>query len=208
MPTSTYQIRRATVDDLPQLRPLWSEYQFSVPDLEKRFTEFKVVVSEAGDLLGGLGMQICGHHANLHSEAFTRPELEDELRQLIWERLQVVAVNRGIVRFWTRETAPFWIHYAGFKELGNDERTALPSSWEDPHTRWLTLALREDPQPTALIAQHLDWFKAQQQENMNRVLFRAKVVRGAATVMAFMVFIALVVVGVYLARRQPLLLGR
>ena len=197
------------MDDLPQLRQLWLEYQFPVHDLEKRFTEFKVATSETGDLLGGLGLQICGHHANLHSEAFTRPELEDELRQLIWERLQVVAVNRGIVRFWTQETAPFWIHYAGFKELGNGERPGLPPSWADAHTRWLTLALREEPEPTTVIAQQLDWFKAQQQESMKRVLFQAKVVRGAATFMAFMVFVALVLAGLYFARRQPsLLLGR
>jgi N-acetylglutamate synthase-like GNAT family acetyltransferase len=204
----SYQIRRATVDDLPQLRQLWSEYRFPVPDLEKRFTEFKVAASEAEGLLGGLGMQVCGHHANLHSEAFTRPELEDEMRQLIWERLQVVAVNRGIVRFWTQETAPFWIHFAGFKELGEGERSVLPPSWGEPHTRWLTLALHEDNEPTAVIAQHLDWFKAQQQESMERVRFRAKVVRGAATFVAFMVFVALVLAGLYIARRQPLLLGR
>ena len=59
-----------------------------------------------------------------------------------------------------------------------------------------------------VIAQQLDWFKAQQQESMNRVLFRAKVVRGAATFMVFMVFVALVLAGLYIARRQPLMLGR
>jgi N-acetylglutamate synthase-like GNAT family acetyltransferase len=208
MPIPKYQIRRATLDDVPQLRKLWAEYQFSVHDLERRFTEFKLAVSDSGELYGGLGMQISGPHANLHSEAFNRPELEAELRQALWEKIQVVALNRGVLRFWTQESAPFWKHYAGFKEAETAERSLLPVGIGDPHDNWLTLVVREETQPAPIIEQQLAWFKAHQQENLNRLQYRAKVVRGTVTLMAFLLFLAVLVAGLYMARKQPLPLMR
>ena len=50
-----YTMRRATVDDLGGLKLLWERARFQVLDLEKRLTEFQLVVSNEGDLIGAIG---------------------------------------------------------------------------------------------------------------------------------------------------------
>lgn len=202
MPIPKCEIRRATLDDVPQLRQLWTDYQFSVHDLEKRFTEFKVAVSHQGELFGGLGMQIIGPHANLHSEAFCRPELEEELRPALWEQIQLVALSRGVHRFWTQETAPFWKHYVGFKEAEIADRALMPAKLGDPHAHWLTLVIREETQPSPIIDEQLAWLKAHRQENTHRWQLRAKWVRTAVTVAAALLLVTMVIVGLYMNQHQ------
>ena len=48
--TPRQQIRRATIDDLPQLKALWEQEQLSAGELEKRFKEFQVVEGEGGEV--------------------------------------------------------------------------------------------------------------------------------------------------------------
>lgn len=79
-------------------------------ELERRLTEFQVVETLDGQLFGALGMEISGRHGRLHSEAFSDFALADVLRPHLWERMQSVATNHGLVRVWTREKTPFWCH--------------------------------------------------------------------------------------------------
>src|SRR5256885_17260457 len=62
-----------------------------VLDLEKRLTEFQLIVSDESDLLGAIGLHVEGKQGQLHSEAFTQPEQEDRFRAQLWERMQIVA---------------------------------------------------------------------------------------------------------------------
>src|SRR2546426_9675403 len=110
-----YSLRRATVDDLPGLKVLWERARLQVLDLEKRLTEFQLVVSDAGDLIGALGLHIEGKQGKLHSEAFSQPDQQDQFRPRLWERVQTVSRNHGLVRLWTQELSPFW-HQAGFAD--------------------------------------------------------------------------------------------
>src|SRR5687767_6620537 len=70
MSTPQLQVRRATIDDLPKLAPLWREENLDVNDLEKRFKEFQVVEGPGGEIIGALGLQIAGQEGRLHSEVF------------------------------------------------------------------------------------------------------------------------------------------
>src|SRR5215218_1721732 len=138
MQTSNYEVRRATVDDLGELIPLWESMHFSTPEFEKRLTEFQVAKSAEGKLAGAIGIQIDGRHGRLHSEAFNDFAMADHLRQLLWNRMQSIALNHGLVRLWTRETAPFW-KQNGFQPASAEVLSRLPAGWASPDNDWLTL---------------------------------------------------------------------
>src|SRR5262249_16714198 len=81
MTTPNQQVRRATVEDLQKLMPLWQRENLPAQDLEKRFKEFQVVQGHGGELLGAVGLQIAGAEGCLHSEVFAHHEQADALRQ-------------------------------------------------------------------------------------------------------------------------------
>ena len=43
-----------------------------------------------------------------HSEAFTDFAIADTARELLWNRIQTLASNHGILRVWTTEKTLFW----------------------------------------------------------------------------------------------------
>jgi hypothetical protein len=52
MSTSQPQARRATIDDLSKLTPLWRAEGLAAHELEKRFKEFQLIEGPDGDILG------------------------------------------------------------------------------------------------------------------------------------------------------------
>ena len=54
MTTSSPQVRRATVDDLPKLVDLWKQENLAYQEFEKRFKEIQVVEGPGGQILGAL----------------------------------------------------------------------------------------------------------------------------------------------------------
>src|SRR5262245_14960215 len=108
MTNSSLQVRRANIDDLPKLISLWQTEGLSWEALEKRFKEVQVVEAPAGEILGALGLESASNEGRLHSEVFAHPEQADTLRELLWERVQVLAKNHGLVRLWTQLATPFW----------------------------------------------------------------------------------------------------
>ena len=52
--TLPLSVRRATTDDLANLRSLWSSMHLSGDKLERRLTEFQVVVDATGAFLGAI----------------------------------------------------------------------------------------------------------------------------------------------------------
>src|SRR5215204_2147609 len=143
MSTSQFQVRRATIDDLPNLVPLWREEKLDVAELEKRFKEFQVVDDSDGNLIGGLGLQIAGQQGQVHSEVFARPEHADLARERLWERVQILANNHGLVRVWTQFSTPFW-HQNGFAPAPADVLAKLPPAFSANPAPWLFLKLREE----------------------------------------------------------------
>src|ERR1700722_6571613 len=128
MTASNLRVRRATVEDLDKLRPLWASMRLPVAELEPRLTEFQVVEDSEGKLVGAIGFQIGAQHGRLHSEGFTDFALADTARDLLWTRIQNLASNHGILRLWTQESTPFW-NRTGFKPADADTLENLPAAW-------------------------------------------------------------------------------
>lgn len=136
-------VRRATLDDLPQLLELWTMENLPAEIMEKRFTEFQVVQDKNGGIVGALGLQISGRAGKLHSELFPRYDLADQLRPILWERMRAVAKNHGLFRVWTQLTAPFW-QTGEFHEATEAELADFPVNFAGDNRPWMTVQLREN----------------------------------------------------------------
>src|SRR5215218_3782398 len=93
MNPANFRIRRATVDDLGTLRPMWESMRFETPELERHLTEFQVAEDPEGRVVGAIGFQITGRHARIHSEAFSDFAFAEAIRPLMWHRMQALAMN-------------------------------------------------------------------------------------------------------------------
>jgi N-acetylglutamate synthase-like GNAT family acetyltransferase len=179
MSSPDYTLRRATVDDLVGLKQLWERAHLQVLDLEKRLTEFQLVGTEAGDLVGAIGLQIDGKQGRIHSEAFAQPEDTDRFRQQLWERIQAVARNHGLVRLWTREPAPFWAQ-RGFQEADAETIKKLPPAFGDTGQRWSSLQLKEESPVVISLDKEFELFQASQREGVERIMRQAKIMKNIA----------------------------
>ena len=164
-----YTVRRATVDDLGGLKLLWERARFQVLDLERRLTDFQLIVSDAGDLIGAIGLQIEGKQGKLHSGAFTQPELGEQFRPRLWERIQTVARNHGLVRLWTQEGGPFW-QEAGFTETSPEALKKLPANFGGAPARWLTLQLKDEHAAALSVEHEFELFQTAQKEETEKLM--------------------------------------
>jgi N-acetylglutamate synthase-like GNAT family acetyltransferase len=196
MNAADYRVRRATLDDMPQLTKLWQSMRFDADDLSRRVTEFQVVESADAAILGGIGMQIAEKHGRLHSEFFSDFSLADTLRPLLWERLKTIATNHGLLRIWTLEQAPFW-HQIGLTEPDPETTRKLPLLWRALPGKWLTLKLKEDIDTILSADKEFAAFMDSERESTKRALQQAKSLKVAATVFAI-VILGFVLLGILL----------
>jgi N-acetylglutamate synthase-like GNAT family acetyltransferase len=187
VPEGQVQIRRALLDDLDDLRGLWTEFRLPAHELEKRFTEFQLVTDPSGWLVGAVGLRTAGTQGQVHSEALRRPDLHAELRPLLWERLHQLALSRGVFRLWTREAHPFW-RERGFEDPGGDERKLLPPAF-GAGDHWLTLKLRDDPLALLNVEQQLELHAAGQRAEAERMMRRGRMLKLVGTALAAVIFI-------------------
>ena len=197
-----FQVRRATVEDLAILRKLWNEARLPVVELERRLTEFQVAANDHGEVYGAVALQLVGSQGHIHSEAFLRPDLEDALRPLLWERFQALARNHGLVRFWTAEASPFWRRYAGFKAPAADELPRRPVEFEALCAEWLTMKLR-DEQPVRNLDQEMELLLQAHQENLEQTRQLARRWKAVVTAVSILLFLVVVLAGLYLFRHRP-----
>jgi hypothetical protein len=186
VPEGQVQLRRAVLDDLDDLRGLWTEFRLPAHELEKRFTEFQLVTDPSGWLVGAVGLRTAGAHGQIHSEALRRADLHAELRPLLWERLHQLALSRGVFRLWTREPHAFW-RAQGFAEPAGDEAKQLPPAFGGGD-HWLTLKLRDDPLALLSVEQQLDLHAAEQRAETERMLRRGRALKLVGTILAVVVF--------------------
>jgi N-acetylglutamate synthase-like GNAT family acetyltransferase len=199
MNEATHRLRRATLDDLEALKALWSEAGLPVLELEKRFTEFQVIESASGKLIGALGLQIQAAYGKLHSEALAYPDPDSVLRSMLWERVQNVARNHGLHRVWTLEGSSFWPQQ-GFQSAPPSVLERLPATFGDRKLPWLALQLREE-NALASMEKDFELFKVTQQEETEKVLRQARVFKLLATVVAI-IFFVIVVMGIFFLFKQ------
>lgn len=183
MNASNHQMRRATLDDLVELRRLWQQAGFAAQDLEKRLTEFQIVETADGILLGSIGLKLEDQQGQIHSEAYRRPELAEELRPRLWERIQSVSRNHGLHRLWTLEKTAFWSSQA-FQEADEHALCKLPRSFGEPRAGWLTLLLRAESVAGLSLEREFELFQQAQKETSERVLRQARALRILAVVIA------------------------
>jgi hypothetical protein len=192
MQPPTHATHRATLEDVPALRQLWTATQLPEPDLEKRFTEFQVALAPDGRVVAAIGLHVAGLHGLIHSEAMVDPASTDTLRPLLWARLQSVARNLGLVRLWTLEGAPYW-RGQGFEPPDDAARAKFPASFGDPAAAWHTLKLKEDVAVTLSPDHEFALFRDTAKADSQRVIEQARIAKVVALVIA--VIFALVVLG-------------
>ena len=178
---SNCQVRRATIDDVVALRRLWQQTGLPSGDLEKRFREFQVVETAAGELLGAIGLQIEQHQGKIHSESYLSPASVDELRPRLWERLHAIARNHALTRLWIRHgTGMFWLE-KGFEAAERAWLEKLPAALREPQTEeWLSLKLRDDVTSGGPVEQELELLRLAHLEHAGRVHQQARLLRALA----------------------------
>jgi hypothetical protein len=198
---SEFRVRRATLEDINSLLLLWRSMRFDTDALAKRITEFQVVEDPSGAVAGAIGLQLIERQGRIHSEAFTDFALADSLRQLLWERIQRLAANQGLLRLWTREDAPFWktceLILADAESLQK-----LPTPWRQETGQWLTLKLKDDLEEVMRVDKEFALFMHTQKERSKRALARTKVLKYLATLFAFAVLVFAIGAALYLVRRH------
>jgi N-acetylglutamate synthase-like GNAT family acetyltransferase len=204
-------IRRATVDDLPALKSLWTAAQFPADELEARLTEFQVVEAD-GIFAGALGFQILRQHARLHSEDYVDFSVADAARELFWERIQKLVTNHGVFRIWTQETSPFWTHW-GFQPANAETLQRLPEEWKSlegglgapKHSEggWLTLELKNEDVINDALQNQFGGFMEAEKKQTAQVANQARKIRFFLTVTFFAIGIICLAVAAWLLLRHP-----
>lgn len=195
------QIRRATVDDLPALKALWTAANLPAAELESRLTEFQVVEND-GNFAGAFAVQIVRQHLRFYAEDFADFAVADAARELFWERIQTLAANHGVFRVWTQETSPFWTHW-GFQPATAETLERLPEEWKSIEGKWLTLELKnEDAIKTALGNQFVGFMDAEKQQTA-AVAARARKLKTALTIFFFAIAALCFGVLIYLLMHRP-----
>ena len=203
---SNLRVRRATIEDLGTLRPLWESMRFPVAELEKRITEFQIVVDPEGKVLGGIGFQNAKHQARLHSEAYTDFAIADTARTMLWERIKTLSSNHGVFRMWTRENAPFW-NQTGFHAADSETMEKLPAEWNTEGPAWSTLPLKDESAMIS-IEKELALFMESEKQRTARAFQQARVLKTIATVLAIIFAIFIMGAVVYLLKKNPNALAR
>jgi N-acetylglutamate synthase-like GNAT family acetyltransferase len=188
MNSSTFRVRRATLDDISKLAALWNSMKFPADALSKRVTEFQVAENAEGVLVGAVGLEIAHKQGRIHSEAFTDFALADQLRPMLWERIHAVATNHGLLRLWTQEHAPFWSH-CGLIKPDPDALEKLPSTWQAHKSEWFTLKLKDDIEKLVSLDKEFAMFMDSEKQRTAKAFQHAKILKLIATLIALAVFI-------------------
>jgi len=199
---SKYLTRRATVEDLPQLIPLWQLEQLPAGTLEKRFNEFQVVSDADGRVLAAIGIQIAGTQGWLHSEAIAQQELADRFRELLWNRMQVIIRNHALERLWTQNQALWWRDqgFQGAEEsiLGSRPEAFQAMGDEDWNVKTLRVA-----DANALFDREFAQLKAMQHEETARLQERTQWVKRIAMGVVVVMFLLVIAWAVTLLKFGP-----
>lgn len=206
MSSALYRVRRATVDDLAQLRALWQALGLDGAELEKRLTEFQVAEDADGKVVGGVALQVAQGNGLIHSEVFADFAVADQVRPLLWERLQAVATNHGLRRVWTREHAPFWSH-CGPVAATEELLAKLPEAWRLKGTRWLMMQLREETTATLSVEREFELFMQSEKDRSQAAIEQAKMLKTIATVVALILAVVVIGAALYFLKRNPQILA-
>jgi N-acetylglutamate synthase-like GNAT family acetyltransferase len=171
-----YELRRATLEDLPALKALWAAERLAVSELEKRFTEFQLAIDQNGNIAGAIGLRMQKQHGHVHSEAFTHRDDAVVLRPLLWQRILMVAKNNGLARLWTMPIASFY-REQGMTEVDETIRAKLPEIFGNPKSDWISLKLKEENQNVISLEKEFEIFAQSQKDATEQLMNQAKAFR-------------------------------
>jgi len=183
--TQALQVRRATIEDLPQLVELWKAEQLPVSELEKHFKEFQVV-AEGNKLIAAVAMRVVAGDGLLHSEVFSQPEQADSLREKIWDRARMIAGNHGLFRVWTQMAAPFW--KTAFQEASPELVAKLPAGFANENKSWLCIQLKDEAAVTVSLDKEFALFREAEREQTQKLFRQAHVLKIAAIAIGIALF--------------------
>lgn len=204
MTASTLRVRRATVEDLDTLRPMWTSMRLPVAELEPRLTDFQVVENAEGKVVGGIGLQLGQRCGRLHSEGFSDFAIADAARELLWTRIQALASNHGMFRLWTRDKTPFWSGI-GFKLADAETLKKLPEAWKTEDPSWFTLQLKDEA-AMASLEKELAMFMAAEKRSSDRVFQQARTMKMIANLIALILLLLAFLAAIYVLMKKPELL--
>jgi N-acetylglutamate synthase-like GNAT family acetyltransferase len=194
-----FQLRRATLEDLPELKRLWQEARLPTSDLEKRFTEFQVALDAENRMAACMGLQMAREQGFIHSEVFQDPMLGPELRPLLWQRILAVARNNGLLRLWTLPTTSFY-REQGMVDVDEAMRAKLPEEFGNGKADWVMLKLKEESQSAVSIEKEFEVFAEAQRAESERVMSQAKALRFVSYILLLLALMALGVLAVIFGR--------
>ena len=180
--------RRATVDDVEALAKLWEHAGLNVVELEKRLTDFQIAEAPSGDVIAAIGLHVNAQQGRLHSEAYLDDFNIPVLRPKLFERIQNVAKNYGLIRVWKLDDTSAWEEY-GFREPEPSEMEAYPPGFGNWKADWTVLKLREDIASADLIEKEIELFRITNQEDNLKIVRRAKVFKLLAITISVVLFI-------------------
>jgi N-acetylglutamate synthase-like GNAT family acetyltransferase len=201
--SSQLHVRRATAEDLQNLKALWTFMCLPADELGKRLIEFQIVETAAGKLLGAIGMQIVRQHARLHSEGYFDFSLADHAREMFWDRILKIASHHGVFRLWTQETSLFWTRL-GFRSAIAGEPSRLPEEWNQTEGEWFTLQLKDEEVIANALDKGFAAFISSEKRTTARVREQAQMLKTIITVTGFLIGIVCFCVVIYLiVHRNP-----
>ena len=198
---AAYQVRRATLEDLPELKRLWEASRLSVDELEKRFTEFQIALDQWGQIAGSIGLKISKTNGLIHSETFTDLNQVSEIRPLLWERIVNVAKNHGLVRLWALPTTSFY-RDMGMTDVDDTLKAALPEGFGNPFADWLTLKLKEDL-PANAIEKEFELFFAAQKDASEKMIRQAAALKFVAYILLVLAIAGASFLAIFAFKRDP-----
>jgi hypothetical protein len=203
MSPAEYKVRRAVVDDLPQLIVLWRAERLPWEELERQLTDFQVVTDSTGKVHGTLAIRITANQGLIHSEAFLDSAEADVLRDLLWKRVQTLATNHALYRLWTCITAPFWTH-SGFRKPNAELAAKIPPSFGHGNQMdVLVLELRPEPEIKPVdLEREFELFREAEKERTEAALRQARTLRTVALIIAAAVFIVVFAGGLWMVGKS------
>lgn len=208
MEPSQWTARRATLEDLPALEALWQRCGLPWEQLEKFFTEFQVVTKEEEEgeesaIHAALGLLVEGAEGLVHTEAIPPSDIDpDELRAVLWRRLQLVARNQGVQRLWTQEDAPYWVA-SGFSAPSPKTRAETHASFLDSDPGWKLFQLMDPDKASKLVQEQLAIWQASREQESGEFLRTISTVRNAAFIITGVIIAVLIGMATYIFLRRP-----
>jgi hypothetical protein len=167
-----------------------------VAEREQRLAEYQVVEDDQGKIVGVLGFEICQRDARIHSEAFGDFSQADAARAKLWTRLNALAINHGVCRFWTQETAPFWSHN-GLQSPTEELARKLPKPWEQLGGNWSVLKLK-DEEAMASLDKEFAMFMEAERARTAETMEQARRLKTGITAIALIAGLVLISLAIFL----------